>query len=80
MEELKTNLIKSLLSTLTYDDMTPEQEKLVVEYETEIWKPKVAELKGKIPIEDIKETIHDWWMDYEIADGTEDNLLTYAEE
>ena len=29
-------------------------------------------------VEEIKETIHDWWQDYEIADGTEDNLLAYV--
>ena len=28
--------------------------------------------------EEIKETIHDWWSDYEIANGTEDNLLAYV--
>ena len=40
MEDLKTKLIESLLSTITYDEMTEEQEKLVAEYETEKWKPK----------------------------------------
>ena len=35
MEDLKTKLIESLLSTITYDEMTEEQEKLVTEYETE---------------------------------------------
>ena len=43
MEDLKTKLIESLLSTITYDEMTEEQEKLVTEYETEIWKPKIDE-------------------------------------
>ena len=33
-EDLKARLIKSLLSTITYDEMTEEQEKLVTEYET----------------------------------------------
>lgn len=28
--------------------------------------------------EEIKKTIHDWWSDYEIADGAEDNLLAYV--
>lgn len=28
--------------------------------------------------EEIKEIIHDWWQNYEIADETEDNLLAYV--
>ena len=50
MEELKTKLIESLLSTITYDEMTEEQEKLVTEYETEKWKPKIDELKKKFDL------------------------------
>lgn len=81
MEELKTKLIKALLKTLTYDDMTAEQENLVVEYETEMWKPKIDELiRTGNTLEDIEEQIHDWWLDYQIADGTEDNLFVYAKE
>lgn len=45
MEEIKTKLIESLLKTITYDDMTLEQERLVVEYETEKLKSKVDDLK-----------------------------------
>lgn len=78
MEELKTKLIHSLLSTLTYDDMNKEQMALVVEYETELWKPKVDELRATTNEDELKEMIHDWWLDYEIADGTEDNLLAYV--
>lgn len=78
MEELKTKLIHSLLSTLTYDDMDKEQMALVVKYETELWKPKVDELRVTKDKDEIKEIIHDWWLDYEIADGTEDNLLAYV--
>ena len=54
-----------------------EQTAVVVEFETEIMKAKVDELRKTMPLEEIKETIHDWWQDYEIADGTEDNLLAY---
>lgn len=78
MEELKTKLIQSLLNTLTYDELNDEQNKLVVEYETELWKPKVDELRVTKNKDEIKEIIHDWWLDYEIADGTEDNLLAYV--
>ena len=34
MEKIKTKLIETLLETITYDDMTEKQERLVVEYET----------------------------------------------
>lgn len=50
----------------------------LVEFETELYKAKVDELRKSMPPEEIKETIHDWWQDYEIADGTEDNLLAYV--
>ena len=77
MEELKTKLIESLLSTITYDEMTEEQEKLVTEYETEKQKPKIDELKKTMTVSDIQEQIHDWWLDYQFTDGTEENLLAY---
>lgn len=79
MEEIKTKLIEALLKTLTYDDMTAEQERLVVEYETEKLKPKVDELKKKLSKKELEETIHDWWLDYRIADGTEDKLIIYIQ-
>lgn len=75
-KNLKTKLIKALLQTITYDEMTKEQEKLVTEYETEIWKAKINELviAGKDVTE---EQIHDWWLDYEFSDETEINLTDY---
>jgi len=33
-----------------------------------------------MPKEKIEKQIHDWWLDYQIADGTEDNLLKYVED
>ena len=77
MEELKIKLIESLLSTMTYDEMTEEQKKLVTEYETEKWKTKVEELNKTMTISDIQNQIHDWWLDYQFTDGTEENLLAY---
>lgn len=79
MEDLKDKVIKSLLKTLTYDEMTEEQEKLVTKYETEIWKKKVDELKDSMTKEELADQIHDWWLDYEFSDGTEENLLLYIE-
>lgn len=79
MEEIKTKLIESLLKTITYDDMTLEQERLVVEYETEKSKPKVDDLKRTMSKEQLEETIHEWWLDYQIADETENNLIAYIQ-
>lgn len=80
MEEIKAKLIKALLETITYDDMTEKQERLVVEYETEKLKPKVEELKKKLSKEELEEIIHGWWLDYQIADGTEINLISYIQQ
>ena len=80
MEDIKTRLIEALLQTITYDDMTKEQEELVVEYETEKWKSKVDELRAALTKEEIEEQIHEWWLNYEFADGTEDNLIRYINE
>ena len=77
MEDIKAQLIKALLQTITYDDMTKEQEELVIEYEMELYKPKVDELKAALTKEEIEQRIHEWWLDYQIADGTEDNLIRY---
>lgn len=79
MEKIKTKLIETLLETITYDDMTGKQERLVVEYETKKLKPKVDELKKKLSKEELEKTIHEWWLDYQIADGTENNLIAYVQ-
>ena len=79
MEEIKTKLIESLLKTITYDNMTLEQERLVVEYETEKLKPKVDDLKRTMSKEQLEEIIHEWWLDYQIADETENNLIAYIQ-
>lgn len=76
-ESLETKVIKSLLSTMTYDDMTVEQENIVTEYETEIWKAKIDELTNINKKKVTEEQIHDWWLDYQFTDGTEVNLVSY---
>lgn len=68
-----------LLGEMSYDEMTPEQERLVVEYETEIWKQTIKKLMPTMSKDALKEQIHDWWLDYEFADGTEDNLINYVD-
>ena len=76
-KEIMRKAVHALLSSGSYDDLNEEQNSVVIEFETEIMKAKVDELRKIMPLEEIKETIHDWWQDYEIADGTEDNLLAY---
>jgi len=29
--------------------------------------------------EQLEETIHEWWLDYQIADETENNLIAYIQ-
>lgn len=78
MEIKKNKKIESLLQTTTYDEMTLEQKALVSEYETEQLKPRVDELKKSLPVSEIENQIHNWWLDYQIADETEEKLLTYV--
>lgn len=79
-KEVMRKALVALLSSGSYDGLNKEQEAVVVEFETELFKSKIDELRESMPREEIKEVIHDWWQDYEIADKTEDNLLAYLEE
>ena len=78
--EVMKKAVHALLSSGSYDGLNEEQTAVVVEFETEIMKSRVDELRKTMPLEEIKKTIHDWWQDYEIADKTEDNLFAYAED
>ena len=69
---------KQCLQTFTYDEMNQEQLSLVVKYETEEFKRQVDKLKKKLPLEEVEDTIHDWWLDYQMADDTESELLAYV--
>ena len=80
MDSKKKKLAEEILNTLTYLEMDEEQTKLVVEYEVELYKSKIDELKEHTNNDEIREYIHDWWTDYEIADETEDILLEYVGE
>jgi len=77
MDSLKEKIAKDILKTLSYDEMTEEQESIVKDYETEQYKKCVDELRDKKTPEDIENIIHEWWLNYEISDGTEDDLLMY---
>lgn len=78
MDINKRKLAEEIRYTISYLDMDEEQTELVVEYELELYKPKVDKLKERYSNDKIEEKIHDWWLDYEIADETEDALLNYA--
>ncbi len=78
MDNNRQRLAKEILNTITYIDMDEEQTNLVVEYELEIYKPRVDKLKERYDNEKVEEKIHDWWLDYKIADETENALLNYA--
>ncbi len=77
MDINKKKLAEEILNTVSYIDMDEEQTKLVVEYELEIYKPKVDKLKERYNKDKVEEKIHDWWLDYSIADETEDALVEY---
>ena len=77
MDINRRKLAEEILQTVTYFDMDEEQTNLVVEYELEIYKPKVDKLKERFNNEKVEEKIHDWWLDYRIADETEDALMKY---
>ena len=78
VKDVMRKSVHALLSGISYDELNEEQNALVVEYETELYKEKVDELRKSKTSEKIKGIIHDWWQDYEIADDTEDNLLDYV--
>lgn len=77
MTNNEKNMAKTIANTLAYCEMTDEQLELVAQYETAIYQPKVDILKKRFTKEAIEEQIHDWWLNYEIADETEKNLINY---
>lgn len=78
IKDIMQKTAHALLSSGSYEDLNEEQLAVVVEFETELWKSKVDELRKTMLPEEIEETIHDWWLDYKIADETEDKLLAYV--
>lgn len=78
MREAIRKALYVLLNNAAYDDLNEEQISSVVALETALWKQKVDELRNKMSPDEIIEVIHDWWLNYEIANETEDNLLAYV--
>ena len=52
--EIMIKAVHALLSSGSYDDLNEEQNSVVVEFETEIMKAKVDELRKTMPLEEIK--------------------------
>lgn len=76
--EVMLKAVRALLSNNSYEDLNEEQNAVVIEFEVELYKPKVDELRKSMSSEQIKAVIHDWWQDYKIADGTEEILMAYV--
>ncbi|MFR7537002.1 hypothetical protein [Monoglobus pectinilyticus] len=77
VKEAMQKAVRALLSNGSYHDLNEEQKAVVVEFETELWKPKVDEMRKSMSLVEISEVIHNLWLNYEIADETEYNLLIY---
>ena len=77
VKEAMQKAVRALLSNGSYHDLNEEQKAVVVEFETELWKPKVDEMRESMSLLEISEVINNWWLNYEIADETEVNLTNY---
>ena len=70
---------KKIYKEKSYFDMSPEEEKIVIKYETKLFKKRIKKLYKKQSKKDIENTIHDWWLDYLMHDETEIILYKYLE-
>ena len=52
IKEVMRKAVRALLSSGSYDDLNEEQNAVVVEFETELYKTKVDELRKSMPPED----------------------------
>lgn len=78
VKEAMQKAVRALLSNGSYHDLNEEQKAVVVEFETELWKPKVDEMRKSMSLLEISEVINNWWLNYEIADETGINLTNYV--
>lgn len=74
-----TNEAKKILLSKSYLEMTQEEEKIVIEYETEKYTKRIKKLLKKHSAEYVEEKIHEWWLDYKMHDETEINLYIFLE-
>ena len=71
---------RAILEEVVYADMSADELKLVVAYETEQYKTKVDELfKKGWPAGMVSDKVQEWYADYRMADGTADALYVYIE-
>ena len=75
--DIRDRLIEEILQTLCYDDMTEDQLALVTEYETQKYIPVIDRYSECHTLSETEEYVHSLWLNYEIADGAEDNLLRH---
>lgn len=77
--DMEKEALQKALMTLLNSGTCNNLNVLVTDFQTDLWKQKVDELKDKMTQEEIKKEIHDWWQNYKITDVTKDNLLAYVE-
>ena len=78
--DAKEPTAREILLFKTYIEMTPEEEKKVIEYETAKYKKRIEKLLEKHSAEYVENKIHDWWLDYLMHDDTEINLYHILED
>ena len=78
IKDIMKQIVNNILRDSSYDDLNESENNTVVLFETALFKPRIDELRNAMSPEELQEIIHDWWSDYAIADGTEDNLSAYV--
>lgn len=78
IKDIMKQIVNNILRDSSYDDLNESENNTVVLFETALFKPRIDELRNAMSPEELQEVIHDWWSDYAIADGTEDNLSAYV--
>lgn len=78
--ENKILVAKEILKTKTYLEMEPDEEKIVIEYETEKYKKRITKLLENHTKNFVENKIHEWWADYLMHDETEIILYHFLDQ
>ncbi len=78
IKDIMKQIVNNILRDSSYDELSESENNTVVLFETALFKPRIDELRNAMSPEELQAVIHDWWSDYAIADGTEDNLSAYV--
>lgn len=78
IKDIMKQIVNNILRDSSYDELSESENNTVVLFETALFKPRIDELRNVMSPEELQAVIHDWWSDYAIADGTEDNLSAYV--